>query len=239
MELGLEGAVALVVGGSGYLGREIARQFTAEGAHVVIAGRDQQRLSDVAKTLGGAVVTRVLDTGSQDSVSSALESVLKDFGRLDVVVLGAAPSARTLDPERNEDPAQVLAAFNAKAMGYLRVANTVLPVMTAAGGGRIIFVNGQNALVTGNITGSVRNGAVVAISKNLADASVGTGVTVNVVNPGVVSDKPAPTPHRGMPGETSPAQVASVVVFLASRRAAGVSGESIAIGHRVLGSIAG
>jgi NAD(P)-dependent dehydrogenase (short-subunit alcohol dehydrogenase family) len=239
MESGLTGSVVLVVGGSGYIGTEIARQFAAERARVVIAGRDPDRLAAAAERAGSGVSTRVMDTSSDESVSGAIESIVREFGSLDVVVNCAAPAAQTTDPADDTDPAQVLRAVDSKAMGYLRVADAVLPVMTAAGSGRIVFVNGQNALVTGNLTGSVRNGAVIALSKNLADAVAGSGVTINTVNPGIVKDEPNPIPLPGKPGQCTPAQVASVVVFLASPAASGVSGESIAVGHRVLGMISG
>jgi NAD(P)-dependent dehydrogenase (short-subunit alcohol dehydrogenase family) len=237
MDLGLAGSVVLIVGGSGYIGTEVARQFASEGARVVIAGRDPARLDAAAAKVGSGVSTRVLDSSSDESVASAIGWIVNELGRLDVVVDCAAPSARTLDPGRDADPGQVLQAMEGKPLGYLRVANAALPVMIAAGSGRIVFVSGQNALITGSVTGSVRNGAVIAISKNLADAYAGTGVTVNTVNPGTVTDQPNPVPTLGKPGESTPAQVAALVVFLASAVAAGVSGESIAVGHRVLGVI--
>jgi NAD(P)-dependent dehydrogenase (short-subunit alcohol dehydrogenase family) len=238
MDLGLSDAVVLVVGGSGYIGREIARQFGAEGARVVITGRDQGRLDAAAARLDGVGV-RLLDTANAESVAAAIDSVVDEYGRLDVVVCAAASSARSLDRSEDSDPEQVLHAIDIKAIGYLRLANAVLPVMSAAGRGRLVFVNGQNGLVTGSIRGSARNGAVITISKNLADSTAGTGVTVNTVNPGIVSDEPSRAPQPGKPGSTSPTEVASVVVFLASRVAEGVSGESIAVGHRVHGVIYG
>lgn len=239
METGLAGSVVLVVGGSGYIGTEIARQFAAERARVIIAGRDRERLAAAAERAGSGISIRVMDASSDDSVSAVIESIAREFGALDVVVDCAAPAAQTIDPARDTDPEQVLRAVDGKAMGYLRVANAAIPVMTAAGSGRIVFVNGQNALITGNLTGSVRNGAVISISKNLADAVAGTGLTINTVNPGTVTDEPSLTPQPGKPGQSTPAQVASVVVFLASSAASGVSGESIAVGHRVFGMISG
>lgn len=237
MELGLGGAVVLVVGGRGYLGREIARQFALEGAQVIIASRDAAGLAAAAAEAGPGVRPQRLDAASADSVAEAIDAVAEEFGHIDVLVDCAAPSARTLDTARSSDPELVLEATAAKAIGYLRVANAVLPGMIARGSGRIVFVSGQNAQITGNLAGSVRNGAVAAIAKNLADAAAGTGVTVNTIHPGIVVDKPNPVPLPGRFGETSPAQVAAVAVFLGSRPAAGISGEVIAVGHRLMGVI--
>jgi NAD(P)-dependent dehydrogenase (short-subunit alcohol dehydrogenase family) len=81
----------------------------------------------------------------------------------------------------------------------------------------------------------VRNTALIIAAKNLADAVAGSGVTVNTVNPGTVSDIPATEVERGRGGESSPEQIADLVAFLVSPRAAGLSGESIAVGRRVRG----
>lgn len=63
----------------------------------------------------------------------------------------------------------------------------------------------------------------------------GTGITINTVSPGIVSDTPSSEVGTGSSGESSPGQVADLVTFLASSRAAAISGESIAIEHRVRG----
>lgn len=235
MDLELHGVVALVVGGSGLIGEAVGRALHAEGAVVVLAARSADRLADVAAAIDPSVGVVTIDTLSTASVEAAVAEVLARHGSIGVLVNTAAPSARTLDPARNGDPEQVAAAFEAKAMGYLRVCNAVLPHMTAAGSGRVVNVSGQNAYLTGSITGSVRNAAVIIASKALADSVAGTGVTVNVVNPGVVTSEPAVEVAAATPGESSPEQVAALVTFLASRAAGAVSGESISVGHRVRG----
>jgi NAD(P)-dependent dehydrogenase (short-subunit alcohol dehydrogenase family) len=96
-------------------------------------------------------------------------------------------------------------------------------------------VSGQNAFLTGNITGSVRNATLIIAAKNLADSVAGSGVTVNTVSPGTVSASPTSDVELGSGGESSPEQIADLVAFLVSPRAGAVSGESIAIGHRVRG----
>jgi NAD(P)-dependent dehydrogenase (short-subunit alcohol dehydrogenase family) len=222
VDLGLGGHVVLVVGGTGLIGRAIVERLREEGATAIAASRNP-----------ADGIT--LDARDQASVAAALEAVLAQHGRLDAVVVAAAPSARTLDASRHADPEQVLSAIDAKAMSFLRLANAALPVMIRAGYGRIVGVSGQNALLTGNLTGSVRNAALILAAKNLADTVAGSGVTVNTVSPGIVSDPPASEVEMGRPGESSPAQIADLVAFLASPRAAAISGESIAVGHRVRG----
>lgn len=234
MDLGLSGRVVLVVGGAGYIGREVARAFVAEGARVVLGGRTRERLDAAAADVGAAGVV-VLDTRNAASARAAVDDVVAAHGRLDVLVNTAAPSASTLDPARDRDAEQVLDAIDGKAMGYLRATEAAVPVMRAAGFGRIIQVSGQNAWLSGSVTAVARNAVVNTMSKAIADDLAGSGVTVNVVNPGAVRDDPASEVGVGRGGESSPAQIAALVVFLASGAAAAISGESIAVGHRVRG----
>ena len=221
MDLKLDGHVALVVGGAGYIGSAISTRLSEEGATVVVASRHP-------------VDGVVLDASDPASVQAAVAGVLSTHGRIDVLVVTAAPSARTLDPARNSDPDQVRDAFDGKPLVFLRVAGEVVPVMRAAGYGRIVVISGQNAFMTGSIAGSVRNAATIVVAKNLADELAGTGVTVNTVNPSIVTDDPVREVEPGRGGESSPAQIADLVAFLASPLSV-VSGESIAIGHRIRG----
>lgn len=221
MDLQLTDRVVLVVGGAGYIGSVVSEKLREEGATVVVASRRP----------GDGVI---LDASDDASVTAAVESVLADHGRIDGLVVTAAPSAGTLDPARADDPDQVLEAISGKAIGFLRVANAVIPAMRGRGFGRIVVVSGQNAFITGNTTASVRNGATNVIAKNLADGLVGTGVTVNIVNPAVVSDEPGTGVSVGRGGESSPAQIADLIAFLTSPLSA-LSGESISIAHRMLG----
>jgi len=223
MDLQLRERVVLVVGGNGFIGSAITARLRQEGATVVVASRSGE---------GGVV----LDASDESSLSSGIAELLVEHHRLDAVVVTAAPSAQTLDSSRNSDPSQVAEALDGKALTFLRVANAVIPAMSHAGYGRIVGISGQNALLTGNITGSVRNAALNIIAKNLADELAGTGVTVTTVNPGTVSETPATDVEPGRGGESSPSQIADLVAFLASPLSA-VSGESIAIGHRVRGVV--
>jgi NAD(P)-dependent dehydrogenase (short-subunit alcohol dehydrogenase family) len=224
MDLQLENRVVLVVGGHGLVGTAVVQRLRDEGATVIPASR---HASDGV----------VMDAASDDSVAAGLSQIVAEYGRLDGLVITAAPSARTLDPARNSDPAQVLEAVDGKALTFLRVANAVLPLMEAAGYGRVVGVSGQNAFVTGNITGSIRNAALIIAAKNLADAVAGTGVTVNAVSPGNVTDEPSRDVKVGASGQASPSEIADLIAFLISPRSGSISGESIAVGHRLRGAI--
>lgn len=221
MDLRLQGHVVLVVGGTGLIGRAIVERLREERADVVVGAR---HAADI-----------VIDGRDTASVTGGVTQLLKMHGRLHGLVVAAAPSAQTLDASRNSDPVQVLDAVDAKAMTFLRLANAVVPIMTESNYGRIVGVSGQNAYLTGNVTGAVRNAAMIITAKNLADELAGSGVTVNTVNPGTVSADPSVAVEPGRGGESSPDEIADLVAFLVSPRARAISGEAIAIGHRLRG----
>jgi NAD(P)-dependent dehydrogenase (short-subunit alcohol dehydrogenase family) len=221
MDLQLSERVVLVVGGTGKIGAAVVQRLKEEGATVVSASRSGQH--DLA-----------IDASDDASVSAGFTQILADHGRLDAVVVTAAPPAHTLDATRNSHPDQVSDAVAAKALAFLRVANAAIPVMRDAGFGRIVGISGQGAYLTGNITGAVRNAALIVIAKNLADELAGTGILVNTVNPGAVTATPSAEVAAGRAGESTAEQVADLVAFLASPLAA-TTGESIAVGHRARG----
>ena len=137
--------------------------------------------------------------------------------------------------------------MNTKVMGYLRCAREVAPGMRSAGWGRIVNVSGLAARQTGNAVGSMRNIAVAALTKNLADELGPHGVQVNVVHPGLTrTERTAPlvaarAAALGLSEEAVREQMAAgnsirhlvdadVVVFLCSPRSPAINGESIAAG---------
>jgi NAD(P)-dependent dehydrogenase (short-subunit alcohol dehydrogenase family) len=237
MDLQLNNRVVLVVGGSGTLGSVVVDRLAAEGATVVSASRSggTDRHADGKGTATERVSSLTFDASDDVSVAAGMRDVITRHGRLDAVVVTAAPAANTLDASRKSDPDQVAEAIANKSLVFLRVANAAIPIMREAGFGRIVAINGQNAYLTGNVTNAVRNAALIVIAKNLADELAGTGVLINTVNPGLVTTTPKAEVEMGRGGESTPQQIADLVAFLASPLSA-ISGESIAIGHRALGS---
>jgi NAD(P)-dependent dehydrogenase (short-subunit alcohol dehydrogenase family) len=222
MDLGLAHRVVVVVGGHGLIGSAVVDRLRTEGAITIPASRHTREGLE-------------LDARNGQSVKGAFEEILRRHGRLDGVVVTAAPRGGSLDPARTSEPGDVLEAVDAKAIAFLRVAGAAITLMRNAAYGRIVGVSGQNALMTGNLAGSVRNAAMIVVAKNLADSLVGTGITVNTVNPGTVKLQPSQEVQQGYAGEATPADVASMIVFLTSPISGMVSGESIAVGHRVRG----
>ena len=147
---------------------------------------------------------------------------------------------------------------NVKVMGYLRCIREVAPHMAARGGGRIVNVSGLAARSTGSTVGSIRNVAVAAMTKNLADELGPQGITAVVVHPALTRTEKTPgviSAQASRLGVTEAeveqrmgranvlgrlvdaAEVAGVVAFLASPRAVAINGDAVAVGGGTPGSI--
>jgi len=145
-----------------------------------------------------------------------------------------------------------------KVLGYLRCAQAVAPGMVDAGWGRIVSVSGLAARSTGSTIGSIRNVAVAAITKNLADELGPHGVNVTVVHPGLTRTEATPgvlaagaaakgvTPadiERQLAQGNSirrivdAHEVAAVITFLASPKSVAINGDAIACGGGARGAI--
>lgn len=258
MDLDLTGRRALVTGGSRGIGRAVAAALIAEGAIVTICGRTAATLQVAAAELGAHAV--VADTGSDESVRALVASATAAMGGVDILVNAAAtPGGQARPPALAEITTDdVWADVNVKVLGYLRCAQAVAPGMIDAGWGRIISISGLAARSTGSTIGSMRNVAVAAMTKNLADELGPHGVNVTVVHPGLTRTEATPgvlaagAAARGVtPADierqlaqgnsirriVDAHEVAAVITFLASPKSVAINGDAIACGGGALGAI--
>jgi NAD(P)-dependent dehydrogenase (short-subunit alcohol dehydrogenase family) len=258
MDLDLTGRRALVTGGSRGIGKAVAAALTAEGATVTICGRTAATLQAAAAELGAHAV--VADTGSDESVRALVASATAAMGGVDILVNAAAtPGGQARPPTLAEITTEaVWADVNVKVLGYLRCAQAVAPGMIDAGWGRIISISGLAARSTGSTIGSIRNVAVAAMTKNLADELGPHGVNVTVVHPGLTRTEATPgvlaagaaakgvTPadiERQLAQGNSirrivdAHEVAAVITFLASPKSVAINGDAIACGGGARGAI--
>jgi NAD(P)-dependent dehydrogenase (short-subunit alcohol dehydrogenase family) len=258
VDLELTGRRALVTGGSSGIGLAVARALAAEGTDVALVARGEEGLraaaQKVADESGRRVIWAVADTGDDASVSGMVSSVTSQLGAIDILVNAAATPA-TGAPFTDDDLEREI---NVKVRGYLRCARAVAPQMVDRGWGRIINISGLAARQTGSIVGTVRNVAVVAVTKNLADELGSKGVNVTVVHPGMTRTERTPQALQAMAaarGTTveeleqrlesavsigrlvTAEEVAAVVAFLASPKSVALNGDAIVAGGGARGSI--
>ena len=255
MDLQLTGKTAIVTGGSRGIGKAIAREMAMEGVDVAIAARNPERLEAAAKELaaesGRRIVPLQVDTGDDDSVREMVTSAAEALGHIDILVNCAAQPGGTTPPAALTDIASddFWPDMNVKVLGYLRCAREAAPYMARQGWGRIINISGMAARNAGNTIGSMRNVAVVAMTKNLAEELGPSGINVTVVHPGMTRTERTPRAleeqaqrlgvtvdeaERRMAQGNSVRKVidardiAYVVTFLASPRSIAINGDVIA-----------
>ena len=264
MDLQLSGKRALVTGGSRGIGLAIARQLAREGARVALAGRDRAALAAAARSIldetGTEAVVIAADTGDDASVKAMVAAAVEGMGGLDILVNAAAKVAGQSAPPKLQEITDELfwSDVNIKVMGYLRAAREAAPHMIAGKWGRIVNVSGLAARQTGSAIGSMRNVAVAALTKNLADELGPHGINVTCVHPGLTrTEKTAPlvaaraaasgqapeAVEKAMAGNVvigrlvDAAEVADLVAFLASPRSISITGDAIPCGGGVRGAI--
>jgi len=237
MDLGLTGKVAIVTGGSRGIGRAIARELAREGVDVAICARQRQALDEAAKALsqetGRRIIPIVADTMSSESVAAMVDATVRALGHVDVLVNNAStPGGMVKGPLAEADDKTLLEDIDTKVVGYLRCAKAVAPHMQQRKWGRIINIGGLSGRRSGNISG-LRNAAVVHLTKTLADELGAHGITVNLVHPGATRTErtDAETERRAASNAirriVDASEIAQVVAFLASVKAANLTGVAI------------
>jgi NAD(P)-dependent dehydrogenase (short-subunit alcohol dehydrogenase family) len=256
MDLELTGKRALVTGGSRGIGKAVARGLAEEGCDVVVAARSQEALeasaAEIALQTGRRVHAVVVDTGSRESVESMVNAARDALGGIDILVNCAAKPAGQSPPAKLNGITDELFwdEMNVKVLGYLRCAQAVAPVMKANGWGRIVNISGLAARAANSAVGSMRNVAVAAMTKNLADELGPFGINVTVVHPGLTRTEATPAvlsrlaeargisedeAERALAGNSirrlvEAAEVATIVAFLASPRSGAITGDAVACG---------
>jgi NAD(P)-dependent dehydrogenase (short-subunit alcohol dehydrogenase family) len=255
MNLELNGKVAFITGGSMGIGKAVALELAREGVDVAIAARRMPQLEEAAAEIrtalggqGGRVLAVVVDTTDMASIEAAMAKTVAVFGGLDILVNGAAHPGGLVRSELAEaDPEGLLQDINIKVVGYFRCCKAAAPYMQRKQWGRIVNIGGLTGRGSKQLSG-MRNIAIVHMTKTLSDQLGPDGITVNVIHPGVVE-----TPHihelyekeaakQGLTAAQVEANYAkatpirrvlqveemgSIIAFLASPRAACITGESI------------
>jgi 3-oxoacyl-[acyl-carrier protein] reductase len=193
MDLGLNGRGCVVTGASRGIGRETARLLCAEGARVLLVGRDEERLaaaagesSNAGSEAGGEAATLVLDITAEDAGTRMLAVAEQRFGALDVLVNNAGAARwRDLDDVPDED---WRAQYELNVMAPLRAMRAAAPGMAERGWGRVVNVcsTAGKRPSAAMPEYSVAKAAELSLSRLFADRHAGDGVLVNAICPGPV-----------------------------------------------------
>jgi len=241
----LQDSVAVVTGGGSGIGRATATRLAAEGAAVVIAVLDTESGTETVADIeaaGGEAHFVETDVTAESDVEAMVETALDQYGGLDVAVNNAGvEGAISSTPDQSVTDWEQVIAVNLR--GVFLGLRAEIPAMLEDDGGAIVNTSslaGLNGLRGGSPYAASKHG-VLGLTKSAA-AEFGTdGIRVNAVCPGVIEtpmldrtreqssqlDQAAavsPMARSGQPGE-----VADAVVWLCSREASYITGESLAV----------
>ena len=243
----LNGKSVVVTGASSGMGKAIVERFAKEGANIIAVARRKERLDALAESLkeaSGKVVPFVGDVSKEETMVSAIDLAVKEFGRLDVLVnnAGIMDDMSPIGDVKNEKIEQV---FAVNVYGPMYAMRKAVQVFLAQGdGGNIINVASLGALRTaaGAVYGASK-AALVSLTKNTAYMYMPNGIRCNVIAPGGIATEISSS--MGMPNMSgynriknvmatapspgSPDQIASAALFLASDESSYISGDVLLV----------
>ncbi|PQD98943.1 short-chain dehydrogenase [Mycobacterium sp. EPG1] len=189
MDLGFEGATAVVTGGSKGMGLAIAETLAAEGAAVAIMARGRQGLDAAAERIRAAGAREVLplsvDMADAGSIAAAFAEVGDAWGRLNVLVHTVGPDAGAFDDLDDDD---WHAAFDLGTMAAVRSVRAALPMLRAAEWARIVTLSAHSIQRQSPrlVAYTAAKAALSSFTKNLSKSLGPDGILVNCVCPGTI-----------------------------------------------------
>lgn len=252
MDLGLKGRGVIVAASSQGIGRATAESFAREGAQVAMCARTESTLRTAAdairKATNAEVLAEPVDVTDAGQVQNFVELVAKRFGRIDVCVTNAGgPPAKNF---LSLSPDEWRKAVDLNFMSVVHLAKAVIPHMQRHRWGRIVTITSVTVKqpVAELIMSNAVRGAVVGLVKSLSNEFGKDGITVNNVAPGYTATERLQelAGVRALAGGSSPEQIyqswaaeiplrrlgnpqeiADAIVWLASERAAYVTGQTL------------
>ncbi len=191
MDLRLKGRLALVSGSTAGIGQAIATALAGEGARVIINGRTQAAVDKAVSELKAATGIPVEGFAGDLATGAAAEELVRRFPGIEILVNNLG----IFEPKPFEEipDADWMRFFEINVLSGVRLARLCLPAMRRANWGRILFISSESGVQIPSemIHYGMTKTAQLAVSRGLAEAVAGTGITVNSVLPG-------PTKSRGV-----------------------------------------
>jgi 3-oxoacyl-[acyl-carrier protein] reductase len=233
----LSGMTALVTGASGGIGSAIATALAGQGARVALSGTREEALRTVGEAIGGDHIILPTNLSDAAAVDALVPQAVEQLGKLDILVNNAGVTRDNLAMRMKDEEWDQVIRINLEAA--FRLARAAMKPMMRARHGRIISVTSVVG-TTGNpgqANYAASKAGLVGMSKALAQEVASRGITVNCVAPGFISspmtEALAEAQKQALLGRIpvgslgSGEDVAAAVVFLASREAAYVTGQTL------------
>ena len=235
----LDGQIVIVTGGARGIGKGICKLFCDEGAIVFLWDilEDGQNTADNISKNGGSIIFQKVDVSNQDSVNSAVENIIENHGKIDVLINNAGIIRDRSILKMTRDEWDMVQSVNVDSLFITTKA--VLPYMKGSNYGRIISASSINAFqgAFGQTNYSASKAAIVGFTHSLCREVGKYNITVNAVAPGFIKSEMTDS----MPEEIikagitqipvgrigTPEDMAHAYLFLASKEAGFVSGHTL------------
>ena len=190
MNMDLKDQIVLVTGGARGIGKAIAENFAKKGAHLVIADISLSSAEDTAREIAATGVRTLalgLDVSKSGDVTAAFEKIIKEFGRIDVVINNAGITKDGLILRMKEEDWDAVININLK--GVFLCSKEAVKLMVKQRYGRIVNIASVVAFMgnPGQANYSASKAGIVGLTKTIAKEYASRGVTVNAVAPGFIA----------------------------------------------------
>src|ERR1700722_3664887 len=226
--------VVLIAGGTGGLGRAVSLAFMNSGANVIVTYRDQKEFDNLQSEVatGKSVTGHPVDVTDEAAVRQLVESILKDHGRLDVLVNAVGGYAGGVNLWEVETKTfGLMFALNVRS-GYA-LSRAAIPAMLKQKRGVIVNVASKAAVdhAAGAGAYAASKAAAVAMMDSLAAEGKGSGVRVNSILPSIIDTAPnrKAMPNADFTKWPKPEEIARVILFLCSDDGKLINGASVPV----------